>query len=102
MSLISSFIFSICKLCFMYFPQICGNGEAVKYLSEWLHRWHSRGPRTTRGCMDEYTSIVQDIDHDYQQSESDTDDGEESLKNVLLVTGPVGVNSAFLYILSLH
>ncbi|KAL3641271.1 hypothetical protein CASFOL_016239 [Castilleja foliolosa] len=70
--------------------QICGNGESVKFLSEWLHVWHKRGSLTSRGCIDGDHSSVQDIDHDYQQSDSDTDSGEESLKNVLLVTGPVG------------
>ncbi|KAL8059670.1 hypothetical protein ABFX02_03G101700 [Erythranthe guttata] len=70
--------------------QVCGNAESVKYLSEWLHLWHKRGSLTTRGYMDEDNSIVQDVDHDYQQSDSDTNNGEESLKNVLLVTGPVG------------
>ncbi|EYU22957.1 hypothetical protein MIMGU_mgv1a020951mg [Erythranthe guttata] len=70
--------------------QVCGNAESVKYLSEWLHLWHKRGSLTTRGYMDEDNSIVQDVDHDYQHSDSDTNNGEESLKNVLLVTGPVG------------
>ncbi|KAK6132006.1 hypothetical protein DH2020_034232 [Rehmannia glutinosa] len=70
--------------------QICGNGESVEFLSEWLHLWHKRGSLTSRGCIDEDYSIVQDIDHDYQQSDSDTNSSEESLKNVLLVTGPVG------------
>ncbi|GFP89794.1 ATPase family aaa domain-containing protein 5 [Phtheirospermum japonicum] len=70
--------------------QICGNGEPVKFLSEWLHLWHKRGSITSRGCIDGDYSSVQDMDHDYQQSDSDTDSGEESLKNVLLVTGPVG------------
>ncbi|KAL6525090.1 hypothetical protein OROMI_030683 [Orobanche minor] len=70
--------------------RICGNGESVKFLSEWLHLWHKRGSLTSRGCIDVDYSVVQDIDHDYQQSDSDTDSGDESLKNVLLVTGPVG------------
>ncbi|KAL3638815.1 hypothetical protein CASFOL_016722 [Castilleja foliolosa] len=70
--------------------QICGNGESVKFLSEWLHLWHKKGSLTSRGCIDGDQSSVQDIDDDYQQSDSDTDSGEESLKNVLLLTGPVG------------
>ncbi|PIN16178.1 hypothetical protein CDL12_11174 [Handroanthus impetiginosus] len=72
--------------------QICGNGESVKLLSEWLQLWHKRGSLTTRSCMDEDNSIVQDTTHDYQQSDSDYDtkNDEESLKNVLLITGPVG------------
>lgn len=70
--------------------QICGNGESVNFLSEWLHLWHKRGSLIIRGCTDEVKSTPQGVDCDYQQSESDNDDGEESLKNVLLVTGPVG------------
>ncbi|KAL8485596.1 hypothetical protein ACS0TY_027763 [Phlomoides rotata] len=76
-----------------YQPQnakkICGNGESVKLLSEWLHLWHKRGSLTIRDCIDDDNSIAQDVDHDYELSDSD-DNGEESLKNVLLVTGPVG------------
>lgn len=68
----------------------------MRFLSEWLHLWHKRGSPTIKGCTDEDNSALQDVDCDYQQSESDDDDGEESLKNVLLVTGPVGVHSAFL------
>ncbi|KAG8378276.1 hypothetical protein BUALT_Bualt08G0120700 [Buddleja alternifolia] len=72
--------------------QICGNGESVTFLSEWLHLWHKRGSLASRSCINEDKSIVRDVDDDYQQSDSDSDtiDGEESLKNVLLVTGPVG------------
>ncbi|KAL1533632.1 hypothetical protein AAHA92_33492 [Salvia divinorum] len=67
--------------------QICGNPESVNFLSEWLHLWHTRGSLIIRGCTDEVNSTPKDDDFDYQQSD---DDGEESLKNVLLVTGPVG------------
>ncbi|KAL3840005.1 hypothetical protein ACJIZ3_024596 [Penstemon smallii] len=72
--------------------QICGNCESVNFLSEWLHLWHKRGSLTSRSRSTEDKSVARDIDHDYQQSDSDTDtmDDEESLKNVLLVTGPVG------------
>ncbi|KAL6512020.1 hypothetical protein OROGR_021617 [Orobanche gracilis] len=70
--------------------QISGNCGSVKFLSEWLHLWHKRGSLTSRGCINVDYSAVQDIDHDYQQSDSDTDSGDESLKNVLLLAGPVG------------
>ncbi|XP_042034946.1 uncharacterized protein LOC121781273 isoform X1 [Salvia splendens] len=75
--------------------QICGNPESVNFLSEWLHLWHTRGSLIIRGCTDEVNSTPKDDDFDYQQSD---DDGEESLKNVLLVTGPVGCGkSASIY-----
>ncbi|XP_047963216.1 uncharacterized protein LOC125207783 isoform X1 [Salvia hispanica] len=67
--------------------QICGNPESVNFLREWLHLWHTRGSLIIRGCTDEVNSTPKDDDFDYQQTD---DDGEESLKNVLLVTGPVG------------
>ncbi|KAL0438091.1 UNVERIFIED_CONTAM: ATPase family AAA domain-containing protein 5 [Sesamum latifolium] len=72
--------------------QICGNGEAVEFLSEWLHLWHRRGSLISRSCMDEDISVVQDIDHDYEQNDADYDtiNDEETLKNVLLITGPAG------------
>ncbi|GER37747.1 replication factor C large subunit [Striga asiatica] len=68
--------------------QICGNGDSVECLSEWLHNWHKTGTLTSRGCINGDHS--KDGDHDYEDSDSDTDSVEESLKNVLLVTGPVG------------
>ncbi|KAL0314309.1 UNVERIFIED_CONTAM: ATPase family AAA domain-containing protein 5 [Sesamum angustifolium] len=72
--------------------QICGNGEAVEFLSEWLHLWHRRGSLISRSCMDEGISVLQDIDHDYEQNDADYDtvNDEETLKNVLLITGPAG------------
>ncbi|XP_011069547.1 uncharacterized protein LOC105155376 isoform X2 [Sesamum indicum] len=72
--------------------QICGNGEAVELLSDWLHLWHRRGSLISRSCMDEDISVVQDIDHDYKQNDAnyDTIKDEEALKNVLLITGPAG------------
>ncbi|KAL0351483.1 UNVERIFIED_CONTAM: ATPase family AAA domain-containing protein 5 [Sesamum calycinum] len=72
--------------------QICGNGEAVEFLSEWLHLWHRRGSLISRSCMDEGVSVLQNIDHDYEQNDADYDtiNDEETLKNVLLITGPAG------------
>ncbi|KAL6512022.1 hypothetical protein OROGR_021619 [Orobanche gracilis] len=84
----------ICVCCVTIFAlsifKICGNDESVKFLSEWLHLCHKRGFLTSRGCINVDYSAVQDIDHDYQQSDSDSDSGDESLKNVLLLAGPVG------------
>lgn len=71
----------------------------MKLISEWLHHWHKRGSLTIRGCIDDNNSIAQDVDHDYELSDSD-DNSEESLKNVLLVTGPVGVCSALPHLLA--
>ncbi|XP_051139529.1 uncharacterized protein LOC127257195 isoform X2 [Andrographis paniculata] len=72
--------------------QVCGNGESVKLLSEWLLLWHKRGSQASKSCMSEGNIIMQVNDHDYQLSDSDydTNTDEDDLKNVLLITGPVG------------
>ena len=65
----------------------------MSFLSEWLHLWHQRDFRASNDLTVDKNLIVQD-DH-YTCSESDCDsnnkDQENNLKNVLLVTGPVGV-----------
>lgn len=72
--------------------QICGNGESVKFLSEWLQLWQKKGSPANRNFIDEDTCLTHDDGYYYLQSDcdSDTTDGDDSLKNVLLVTGPVG------------
>ncbi|XP_073124671.1 uncharacterized protein [Henckelia pumila] len=72
--------------------QICGNGESVNFLSEWLQLWQKKGSPASRGCIDEDTCLTEDVGCYGLQSDcdSDTTDGDDSLKNVLLVTGPVG------------
>lgn len=73
--------------------QICGNHESVDFINEWLRLWHEKGFRTSRNCSNSVQQIEQDVDYNCYPSDSDSGDiGEEdSLKNVLLVTGPVGV-----------
>ncbi|PWA92896.1 P-loop containing nucleoside triphosphate hydrolases superfamily protein [Artemisia annua] len=71
--------------------EICGNFESVKLLNEWLHLWQEKGSRTNRCPTDNDNQIMQDIDLNYCPSDSGSDTEEETnLKNVLLVTGPVG------------
>ncbi|XP_073315237.1 uncharacterized protein [Primulina huaijiensis] len=72
--------------------QICGNGQSVKFLSEWLQLWQKKGSPASRGCIDEDKCLTQDDGHYCLRSDcdSDTTDGDDSLKNVLLVTGPFG------------
>jgi hypothetical protein len=59
----------------------------VKFLSDWLHCWHERGFQTSKDRTDGDHSDMQDADYRC----SDSEDIDEGLKNVLLVTGPVGV-----------
>ncbi|XP_017243940.1 uncharacterized protein LOC108215858 [Daucus carota subsp. sativus] len=69
--------------------EICGNGEPVHFLNNWLRLWHEKGSGTSKTLVDIYRA--QDADYSYT-SESDFEDIEEEnrLKNVLLITGPVG------------
>lgn len=72
--------------------EICGNYESVKFLNEWLHLWHEKGSRTNKCSTDNDKWIMQDVDLNYSPSDSGSEyiDEETTLKNVLLVTGPVG------------
>ncbi|GLT47100.1 hypothetical protein SLA2020_208190 [Shorea laevis] len=74
--------------------EVCGNNEAVKFLSDWLHLWHERDVQSIKDSSKVDKCNVQDDDDDYECCQYDSDsaniNGEDSLKNVLLVTGPVG------------
>ncbi|XP_024979178.1 uncharacterized protein LOC112516395 isoform X2 [Cynara cardunculus var. scolymus] len=72
--------------------EICGNYESVKFLNEWLRLWHEKGSRTNKCSTDTDKWIMQDVDLNYCPSDSASQytDEESTLKNVLLVTGPVG------------
>lgn len=78
--------------------EICGNCESVKLLNEWLHLWHEKGSRTNKCSTDIDNWIMQGVDLNYCPTDSDSEDADENncLKNVLLVTGPVGVCIFFL------
>ncbi|KAI3774938.1 hypothetical protein L1987_49502 [Smallanthus sonchifolius] len=80
--------------------EICGNLESVKFLNEWLQQWHEKGSRTNKCSTDNNNWIMQDVDLNYCPSDCDSEysNEENSLKNVLLVTGPVGCGkSAAIY-----
>ncbi|XP_059631837.1 uncharacterized protein LOC132274545 isoform X2 [Cornus florida] len=71
--------------------EVCGNGESVKFVSEWLRLWHERDYRTGKDSTIGDKLIVQNADYNCYGSDCDSEDiAEMSLKNVLLVTGPVG------------
>lgn len=82
---------------FSYDLQICGNNESVKFLSEWLRLWYEKGSRNSKCSTDNDNWIMQGVDLNYSPTDSDSEstDEETSLKNVLLVTGPVGVCLSF-------
>ncbi|XP_062098081.1 uncharacterized protein LOC133803953 isoform X2 [Humulus lupulus] len=72
--------------------EVCGNADSVKFLSVWLQQWRERNFQICSDLINCDTSDGQK--DDYICSESDSDSGsqceEDKLKNVLLVTGPVG------------
>ncbi|OIT27058.1 PREDICTED: uncharacterized protein LOC109214488 [Nicotiana attenuata] len=68
--------------------QVCGNSEPVKLLSDWLHLWHEKASRTSKPCILS-DRVTQDSFDSLYESEADSTN-EEQLKNVLLVSGPVG------------
>ncbi|XP_045803964.1 uncharacterized protein LOC123897403 [Trifolium pratense] len=74
--------------------EVCGNDEAVKFLSDWLHQWHERRYKPRKDTSNRDTRVIQDDDYDFICSDSDYDsedmNEEDSLQNVLLVTGPIG------------
>ncbi|KAJ9673640.1 hypothetical protein PVL29_023286 [Vitis rotundifolia] len=71
--------------------EVCGNGESVKLLSEWLHLWHEKDSQSSKKATGGDKCIMQDSDNSFCGSNSDSDlDEGTGLKNVLLVTGPVG------------
>lgn len=71
--------------------EVCGNGESVRFLNEWLGSWRGRYSRNTENSTRDITCGIEDSDYG-----SGEDSGAESmeemaeLKNVLLVNGPVG------------
>ncbi|XP_021740361.1 uncharacterized protein LOC110706706 isoform X3 [Chenopodium quinoa] len=68
--------------------EVCGNSEAVKFINDWLHRWHEMDFRFSKSSYSADKCSIQDGEYD---SDSDAENLEASgLKNVLLVTGPVG------------
>ncbi|CDP18333.1 unnamed protein product [Coffea canephora] len=82
--------------------QICGNDEAVKFISQWLYLWHEKGSQSGKSSFHDEQTVGEDIDYSSHQSDTDSEniDEETSLKNVLLVMGPVGlkhVNTRFFF-----
>ncbi|KAJ8557973.1 hypothetical protein K7X08_004739 [Anisodus acutangulus] len=69
--------------------QVCGNSEPVKLLSDWLHLWHEKASRTSKSCIHSDSGTLQDFSDSLYESEAGSTN-EEQLKNVLLVSGPVG------------
>ncbi|XP_048131184.1 uncharacterized protein LOC115734760 isoform X2 [Rhodamnia argentea] len=80
--------------------EVCGNSEAVKFLTEWLRLWHQADYKNIKNLDGVEESSLQ-YDYyvlDQSDSESERKERHARLKNVLLVTGPVGCGkSAAIY-----
>ncbi|KGN54574.1 uncharacterized protein LOC101216488 isoform X2 [Cucumis sativus] len=72
--------------------EVCGNLESVKFLSEWLHLWYERNSQKKKDFAGGKKFQKQDNNGYCSQSDSDYEspDEEDGLKNVLLVTGSSG------------
>ncbi|XP_028774992.1 uncharacterized protein LOC114731905 isoform X2 [Neltuma alba] len=76
--------------------EVCGNDESVKFLRDWLQLWHGRRYQRRKDALyrDKVDMQGDDDDHDYVCSHYDYDSEdmteEDSLENVLLITGPIG------------
>lgn len=72
--------------------EVCGNIEAVKFINEWLCLWRVRDFHVRKRSSGVDKCLAREDDYDPYDSESDVESLDEAsgLKNVLLVTGPVG------------
>lgn len=69
---------------------MCGNSESVRFLSEWLKSWNERFTQSGTNKITLEHCIAEESQDTAYEIESDMDD-EVTFKNVLLITGPVGV-----------
>lgn len=85
-------------LCASLFPnclvsQVCGNGESVRFLNEWLGSWRGRYSRNPENSTRDITCGIEDSDYGSgEDSVAESMEERAELKNVLLVNGPVGVS----------
>lgn len=78
----------------------------MNFLRDWLHLWHERRYKSRKDISDMDKSDMRDVDDDYKCSCSDYDsediNEEDSLQNVLLITGPIGVSGNLLQNSCIH
>ncbi|OMO55522.1 hypothetical protein COLO4_35941 [Corchorus olitorius] len=73
--------------------EVCGNTESVKFMSEWLHQWREGSFQAVKASNNIDNGNMQEDDYICSESDFDSENfnGEDSLKKVLLVTGPIGM-----------
>ncbi|CAO2834492.1 unnamed protein product [Amaranthus hypochondriacus] len=71
--------------------QVCGNMESVKFIKDWLQLWHSMDFRSRKSSYSVDKHLIKNQEYGSCDGDSDAESEEvPGLKNVLLVTGPVG------------
>ncbi|XP_045830121.1 uncharacterized protein LOC123921561 isoform X2 [Trifolium pratense] len=74
--------------------EVCGNDESMNFLRGWLNLWRERRYQNRKDSSNKDQIDMPNDDGDYNCPDCDYDskdvDEEGSLKNVLLITGPVG------------
>ncbi|WJX10250.1 hypothetical protein P8452_00995 [Trifolium repens] len=74
--------------------EVCGNVESMNFLRDWLNLWRERRYPNRKDSSNKDQIDMPNDDGDYNCPDFDYDskdvDEEGSLKNVLLITGPVG------------
>ncbi|PIA47356.1 hypothetical protein AQUCO_01400197v1 [Aquilegia coerulea] len=72
--------------------EVCGNGESVRCLNEWLASWREKYSHNRKNSTRDIICVIEDSDYSSEESDSDAESIEEraDLKNVLVVNGPVG------------
>ncbi|KAL9234676.1 hypothetical protein vseg_009519 [Gypsophila vaccaria] len=71
--------------------EVCGNSESVKFINDWLRLWQAADFRIRKKSRNA-DSFVKYDEYDSDECDSDAENADEQsdLKNVLLVSGPVG------------
>lgn len=72
----------------------------MKFLNEWLQLFRVRGFRISKDLTASHLDEMQDKDYSCSENDSDSEgkNEEASMKNVLLITGPVGVSPNIFYL----
>ncbi|XP_075942243.1 ATPase family AAA domain-containing protein 5 [Anarhichas minor] len=78
-----------------YQPQhssdVIGNTGSVRRLHSWLKEWKLRADREERKKQKDKKQEEGDNDSDWDCGEEDFQDGEDTLCNTMLITGPTGI-----------
>ncbi|XP_072974028.1 uncharacterized protein [Typha angustifolia] len=72
--------------------QVCGNSESIQFLGEWLKGWHESGRKGKKDHKFDEQIGNEDAEDSLYKDEYDMDEMDDAtnIKNVLLITGPVG------------